>query len=111
MLRTFKQALLMLVTLTLLTGVIYPLIVTGIAQAAFPSQANGSLIERDGKAVGSALIGQPFSDRPDAVQRRGLVRAQPGSAQPGARRCRQRADRSPARGRSRQQGAGAGGSR
>src|SRR5512145_3268238 len=62
MLRTFKQAFLMLVTLTLLTGVIYPLIVTGIAQAAFPSQANGSLIERDGKAVGSALIGQPFSD-------------------------------------------------
>jgi K+-transporting ATPase ATPase C chain len=62
MLRTFKEALLMLVALTVVTGVVYPLIVTGIAQGLFPGQANGSLIERDGKAVGSALIGQPFSD-------------------------------------------------
>jgi K+-transporting ATPase ATPase C chain len=62
MLRTFKDAFLMLVVLTILTGVIYPLIVTGIAQGVFPAQANGSLVERDGKAVGSALIGQPFSE-------------------------------------------------
>jgi K+-transporting ATPase ATPase C chain len=62
MLRTFKESLLMLVVLTVVTGVVYPLVVTGIAQGVFPSQANGSLIERDGKAVGSALIGQPFSD-------------------------------------------------
>ncbi len=62
MLRTFKDAFLMLVVLTAVTGVIYPLIVTGIAQGAFPAQANGSLVERDGKVVGSALIGQPFSD-------------------------------------------------
>jgi K+-transporting ATPase ATPase C chain len=62
MLRTFKDALLMLVALTVVTGVVYPLIVTGIAQGLFPLQANGSLIERDGKPVGSALIGQPFSD-------------------------------------------------
>jgi potassium-transporting ATPase KdpC subunit len=62
MLRTFKDAFLMLVVLTIVTGVVYPLIVTGIAQGLFPAQANGSLIERDGKAVGSALIGQPFSD-------------------------------------------------
>src|SRR5215467_2879952 len=62
MARTFKDAFLMLLVLTVVTGVIYPLIVTAIAQGVFPSQANGSLIERDGKAVGSALIGQPFSD-------------------------------------------------
>jgi K+-transporting ATPase ATPase C chain len=62
MLRTFKEAFLMLVVLTVVTGVIYPLVITGIAQGAFPAQANGSLIERDGKRVGSALIGQPFSD-------------------------------------------------
>ena len=61
MARTFKDAFLMLVVLTILTGVVYPLIVTGIARGIFPAQANGSLIERDGKAVGSALIGQPFS--------------------------------------------------
>ena len=62
MLRSFKDAFLMLVALTLVTGVVYPLLVTGISKAVFPGQAEGSLIERDGKAVGSALIGQPFSD-------------------------------------------------
>jgi K+-transporting ATPase ATPase C chain len=62
MLRSFKEAFLMLVALTLVTGVVYPLLVTGIAKAVFPGQAEGSLIERNGKRVGSALIGQPFSD-------------------------------------------------
>ena len=62
MLRAFKDSLLMLVVLTIVTGVVYPLIVTGVAQTVFPVRANGSLIERNGKAVGSALIGQPFSD-------------------------------------------------
>ena len=57
-----KPALIVLVLLSLVTGVAYPLIVTGIAQAVFPSQANGSLILRDGKPVGSSLIGQPFDD-------------------------------------------------
>ena len=57
-----RSALVTLALLTILTGVIYPLIVTGIAQAVFPRQANGSLIVKDGKAIGSELIGQPFDD-------------------------------------------------
>jgi potassium-transporting ATPase KdpC subunit len=57
-----KPALLIFVLLTILTGVIYPLLVTVLAQAIFPAKANGSLIYRDGKVVGSALIGQPFDD-------------------------------------------------
>jgi len=55
-------ALRMLVVLSVLTGVIYPYLVTGIAQLAFPRAANGSLIQADGKAKGSSLIGQPFDD-------------------------------------------------
>jgi len=61
MLKELKIALLMLVVLTLLTGVAYPLFVTGIAQGLFARQANGSLIEKAGKTAGSELIGQPFS--------------------------------------------------
>lgn len=60
----FRVSLLMLVTTTVLTGVVYPLAVTAIAWVAFPNQAGGSLVVRDGKAVGSSLIGQPFS-RPE----------------------------------------------
>lgn len=60
MLSQLRPALLILMVLTLVTGVAYPLLVTGIAQAIFPSQAQGSLIIKDGKVVGSALIGQPF---------------------------------------------------
>jgi K+-transporting ATPase ATPase C chain len=62
MFKQIKQALLLLVVFSLLTGIIYPLAVTGIAQLVFPKQANGSLIYRDGKPVASALIGQPFTD-------------------------------------------------
>jgi K+-transporting ATPase ATPase C chain len=57
-----KPAIILLVLLSLVTGVAYPLVVSGIAQVLFPTQANGSLIMRDGKPVGSALIGQPFDD-------------------------------------------------
>lgn len=57
-----RPALVLFVALTAVTGVAYPLAVTGIAKAVFPSQAAGSLIEKDGKVVGSVLIGQNFSD-------------------------------------------------
>jgi potassium-transporting ATPase KdpC subunit len=57
-----RPALVSLLVLTLVTGVIYPLVVTGIAQVAFPAQANGSLLVEDGQVRGSALIGQPFDD-------------------------------------------------
>ena len=57
-----KPAIIMLALLTLITGVIYPLVVTVIAQVAFPAQANGSLIVKDGQAIGSHLIGQAFDD-------------------------------------------------
>lgn len=62
MLTTVRTAILTLLVLTFVTGVAYPLVVTGLAQILFPQAANGSVIVRDGKPVGSALIGQPFSD-------------------------------------------------
>jgi len=62
MLTHVRAALTSLLAFTLICGAVYPLLVTGIGQLIFPRQANGSLIEVDGRAVGSALIGQPFSD-------------------------------------------------
>lgn len=62
MFASFLPALRMLVVLSVLTGIFYPLVTRGIAQLAFPRAANGSLIEQNGKAVGSVLIGQPFDD-------------------------------------------------
>jgi K+-transporting ATPase ATPase C chain len=57
-----RTALVLLALLTIVTGIAYPLLVTAVAQIAFPTQANGSLITKDRKVVGSALIGQPFDD-------------------------------------------------
>jgi potassium-transporting ATPase KdpC subunit len=62
MLAQLRAAIVAVIILTILTGVIYPLMVTGIAQVVFPYQANGSLIQNEGKVVGSSLIGQQFDD-------------------------------------------------
>jgi len=62
MLSELRRAATMLIAMTLITGVAYPLLVTVIGQAAFHDKATGSLIEREGKLVGSELIGQPFAD-------------------------------------------------
>ena len=62
MLREIRPAIILLLALTLITGVAYPFAMTGVAGALFPRQAQGSLIEKDGKVIGSALIGQEFKD-------------------------------------------------
>lgn len=77
MLKLIRRALLLLLVMTLLTGIFYPLMVTGLAQILFFHQANGSLVYRDGQPVGSVLIGQSFSGpryfhgRPSATRQNG----------------------------------------
>lgn len=84
-------ALRMLVVLTVLTGIVYPLVLTGVAQIAFPSSANGSLIVVNGKTLGSELIGQPFDDpkyfwsRPSATSPQPYNGALSGASNQGAR--------------------------
>ncbi|WP_196599367.1 potassium-transporting ATPase subunit KdpC [Pectinatus frisingensis] len=77
MYKSLKNALLLLIMLTVITGVFYPLVITGIAQLIFPKQANGSLIVRDGQVVGSSLLAQNFT-RPEYFHSRPSAAGQDG---------------------------------
>jgi K+-transporting ATPase ATPase C chain len=80
MTKTIRPAIVLFFLLTVLTGLIYPLVMTGLAQAIFPSQANGSLVVKDGKPIGSSLIGQNFSDNRYFWSRPSATSPQPNNA-------------------------------
>jgi potassium-transporting ATPase KdpC subunit len=75
-----RTAIVMVLVLTVLTGLVYPLAMTGLAQVLFPYQANGSLIERDGVVIGSELIGQSFVDSETGLTIPGYFRGRPSAA-------------------------------
>lgn len=79
-LRQARTAFLMLILMTVITGLIYPGVITGVAQIVFPDQADGSFIERDGETVGSSLLGQSFVDAGTNLTLPGYFRGRPSAA-------------------------------
>jgi K+-transporting ATPase ATPase C chain len=80
MLAQLRTAVVMIIVLTVLSGLAYPLAMTGLAQVIFPHQADGSLIERDGRVIGSALLGQSFVDLDTGRTLPGYFRGRPSAA-------------------------------
>ena len=109
--RLIRPAVSLLVLMTVLLGIVYPLVITGVAKVAFPRQAEGSLIYQDGKLIGSTLdrpeflgsevlLGPAVRHQPSALQRPGLGGLELGPAQPRVARCGQGERQSAARCRS-----------